>query len=52
VALASRGLRDMDTGTDEITEADIKATIQRQARQVQIKSLLSGLAGTALTFLI
>jgi hypothetical protein len=52
VALASRGLRDMDSGVQDISEDDVRAAVRKQAQQVQVKALLSGVAGTALTFLI
>jgi hypothetical protein len=52
VALASRGLRDLDSGPQEITEADIQAQVKKQASAVQLKSLISAAVPTALSLLI
>lgn len=52
MALASRGLRDMDSGVQDISEADVKVAVRKQAQQVQVKALLAGVVGTVLTFLI
>jgi len=40
VALASRGQRDMDTGTEAITEAAELVQVRKQARRVHAKSLV------------
>jgi hypothetical protein len=52
VRLASRGLRDMDAGTESITDAAILAAVRRQARRVQWKSLIAAALLTALYLLV
>ena len=47
MGLASRGLRDMDDGPQRIKNAAELAQVQRQARTVYRKGLLSALALTA-----
>ena len=46
--LASRGQRDLDTGPNPITDADELTSIQRQARAVHFRSLLTAAALTLL----
>ena len=50
--LASRGLRDMDTGKEKIEEADIQATIRRQAQTVVRLSFVYSLIATLVVVLI
>lgn len=52
MGLASRGLRDMDSGAQGIDDAAELAQVRRQARRVNLKSLLTGIVFTALAFLI
>jgi hypothetical protein len=52
VALASRGARDLDTGLEVIDDAAITAQVQKQARGVQLKSILTALVLTAAVTLI
>lgn len=40
MALASRGLRDMDQGQEVLNDADELARLRLQARNVHVKSLL------------
>jgi hypothetical protein len=40
VSLASRGLRDMDTGPQAITDAAELAAVRRTARMVDVQSLV------------
>jgi hypothetical protein len=48
VKLASRGLRDMDSGPQEISDAAELQQLQRQARAVYVKSVLAASILTAL----
>jgi len=50
--MASRSLRDMDQGPEEITDAEINAQIGRQARAVQLKSAAVGLAAAAIVAIL
>lgn len=50
--LASRGQRDFDDGPEAIPDAMERAQVRRQARAIQIKSLVVAIAGTALAFVI
>jgi hypothetical protein len=52
VALASRGQRDMDAGPEAITDGAELAQVRRQARSVQLKSLLLAAALVALVLII
>jgi hypothetical protein len=47
VNLASRGQRDMDGGAAAITDATELAQVQRQARSVKVKGLLTAIVLTA-----
>ena len=49
--MALRGSRNMDTGIEDVTEADIRAQVLKQARSVQIKSVLTGAAFTVVALL-
>jgi hypothetical protein len=51
VALALRGSRNMDHGIEEVTDAVIRAQVQKQARGVRIKAAFTALALTAVTLL-
>ena len=52
MSLASRGLRDMDDGTQRIEdEAELRA-VRAQARRVKLQSVVLALVGTALAFLL
>jgi hypothetical protein len=50
VRLASRGQRDMDMGPEEISDAYERQQVQRQARDVYVKAIISAaiLTGLAL----
>jgi len=48
VKLASRGLRDLDTGPQEISDAVELQQLQRQARSVYVKSAITASSLTAL----
>lgn len=52
MALALRGSRNMDAGLEDVTEADIRAQVLKQARSVQVKSVLVGAALTAIALLL
>jgi hypothetical protein len=52
VALAARGARNLDTGVEGITDAEMKAGLQSQARRVRIKSLAFGVLATAFTIFL
>ncbi|HXI99520.1 MAG TPA: hypothetical protein VNG73_11305 [Gemmatimonadaceae bacterium] len=45
--LASRGQRDMDSGPEEIADATEQARVQRQARVVYAKSVVTAAILTA-----
>jgi hypothetical protein len=51
VRLASRGLRDLDSGTQPILDTEEKAQIQRQARAVYVKAFVSATILTAIALL-
>jgi hypothetical protein len=52
VRLASRGLRDMDGGSETITEATLAAQLRRQARHVYVQSLALAAFATAMAALL
>ena len=52
MALAARGLRDMDSGEEAITDAAVLEQVRRQARRVQLKSALLAAALVAASLLI
>ncbi len=52
MALASRGQRDMDAGPEAITDGAELAQVRRQARSVQLKSLLLAVTLVALVLVI
>ena len=52
IANVYRGVANMDDGDEAVTDEAIKATLARQARQVQIKAVVSGIAQTAVAILI
>jgi hypothetical protein len=52
VNLASRGLRDLDSGPEAIADAAELAQVRRQARQVYLRSGLAAAALTALSLLV
>jgi hypothetical protein len=52
VGLASRGQRDMDDGPADIGDAEIEATIRRQARTVYVRSAIAAAVLTGLTLAI
>lgn len=52
MALASRGLRDMDQGPEAIQEADELAAVQRQARRVHWQAALAAVIGTVVLMLL
>jgi len=47
VKLASRGQRDMDTGPEQISDAEEIRRVRQQARAVYVKSFLSAAILTA-----
>jgi hypothetical protein len=51
VKLASRGLRDLDSGPHPIADAGEAAQIQRQAHAVYVKSMVSAAILTAIALL-
>jgi hypothetical protein len=51
VRLASRGLRDLDSGPQPILDTEEKAQIQRQARAVYVKAFVSATILTAIAML-
>lgn len=52
MSLASRGLRDLDSGSETIGDAAELAAVRAQARRVNIKSVITGLVFTALSLLL
>lgn len=50
--LASRGLRDMGSGPEPITDAEMLNAVRRQARRVQWKSVVGAALITALYLVI
>jgi hypothetical protein len=52
VSLASRGLRDMDTGPERIADLGELAQVRRQARGVHVKAALAAVVLTALSLLL
>jgi hypothetical protein len=52
VRLASRGLRDMDSGIESITDSVVEDALQRQARRVQWSALLAAAALTVLYLIV
>lgn len=52
MALALRGSRNMDASIEDVTDADIRAQVLKQARSVQIKSVLTGAGLTAIALLL
>jgi hypothetical protein len=51
VRLASRGLRDLDSGPQPIIDVEERAQIQRQARAVYVKAFVSAAILTAIALL-
>lgn len=51
MSLASRGLRDLDTGEEKVGDAAELAALRIQARRINIKSSITGLVFTALALL-
>jgi hypothetical protein len=51
VRLASRGLRDLDSGSETIADAEEAAQIRRQAQAVYVKSFVSAAILTAIALL-
>jgi hypothetical protein len=51
VRLASRGLRDLDSGPQPIGDAEERVQIQRQARAVYVKAFVSAAILTAIALL-
>jgi hypothetical protein len=51
VRLASRGLRDLDSGPQPIIDAGERAQVQRQARVVYVKAFVSAAILTAIALL-
>ena len=51
MALASRGLRDMDHGPEALDPAE-ESRVRRQARRVHVQALAAALALTAVSLLL
>lgn len=52
MGLAGRSLRNMDTGVEQIEDAEILAQVRRQARKVNILSLVWSIVLTIIVVLI
>lgn len=52
MALAARGLRDMDEGPERIEDAGELSRVRSQAKRIRRRALLIGAVATAATFLI
>ena len=52
VALAARGLKNMDTGDEAITDARELSQVRAQSRGVHIRSILTGVIAAALLLLL
>jgi len=52
VKLSARGLRDMDTGPQAITDAAELAQVRRKARKVHLQSFLLAALLTAIVLLL
>jgi len=52
VALASRGLRNMDSGEEKIEDADELARVRAQARRVYAESALFAIVVTIVALLL
>ena len=52
MALASRGLRDMDDGPEAIEDPEERAQVRRQALKVNLKALLPAIVVTVAVYLI
>jgi hypothetical protein len=52
VALAKRGLRNMDSGEEKIEDADELARVRAQARRVHVQSALFAVAVTVVVLLL
>lgn len=52
MALASRGLRNLDTRAERIADADELAQVRRQARRVTLKSVVTAVVMTALSLAV
>jgi hypothetical protein len=50
--MASLGTSDMDNGPEQLTDETVKATIRRQAQRVQVKSLVTAAAVTAIALIL
>lgn len=52
IKLVREGVMNLDDGDKPVTDAEIKAALQHQAKQVQIKSLTAGVIATLFCFLL
>jgi hypothetical protein len=52
VALAKRGLRNMDSGEEKIEDADELARVRAQARKVYVQSALLAVIVTVVVFFL
>ena len=52
VALAARGLKNMDTGDEAITDPRELSQVRAQSRSVHIRSILTGVIAAALLLLL
>ena len=52
IKLVREGVMNLDDGDTPVTDAEIKAALQHQAKQVQIKALIAGVSATLLCFLL
>jgi hypothetical protein len=52
VVLASRGLRETETGTEPVTDDPLAQALRRRARSVWLKTIAATIASTALVCLL
>lgn len=52
VKLVREGVTNMDDGDKPVTDAEIKAALQRQAKSVQTKALIAGVSATLVCFIL
>jgi hypothetical protein len=52
VALVAKGVRNLDDGNEAITDAEMKAGLEQQAKRVRMKSVLVSLGATAIAVVL
>jgi hypothetical protein len=52
IKLVREGVMNLDDGDKPVTDAEIKAALQRQAKQVQTKALIAGVSATLICFIL